>query len=362
MKILVIMKRFGSAKDMVMENFGRQIRLFEPLAKKHKIDFLCPDYIKKESKIIKRNGLRFIVKPITFFSTGKFMLYLNSLIKKEKYNLIVATTDPLVGIMGYYYSKKFKIPLIYDLQDNFEIYDTYKIPFIGYLDKKIIKKADIVLTVSESLKKYASEFRVKKSYVIQNGVDLEFFKVLDKKKSRKKLKLPLDIKIIVYIGYLRNLKGFDIMVDALHKVRKKYPDAYLLLSGKVGKGIDIKQENVIYMKLAKRQDVVSGINAADVAILPNPDNNFARYCFPYKIVEYMACNAPIVATDVGDVSLLLKKYKGSVCRPDDPEDLAVKIISKLKENKKVNYSKDIKNLTWEKLAKKIDKIITGIYE
>ena len=33
------MKRFGTNKDMVLQNFGRQIRLFEPLAKKHKIDF-----------------------------------------------------------------------------------------------------------------------------------------------------------------------------------------------------------------------------------------------------------------------------------------------------------------------------------
>ena len=39
MKILVVMKRFGANKDMVMEDFGRQIRLFEKLAKKHEIDF-----------------------------------------------------------------------------------------------------------------------------------------------------------------------------------------------------------------------------------------------------------------------------------------------------------------------------------
>ena len=52
MKLLVVMKRFGANKDMVLDNFGRQIHLFEPLAKKHKIDFFCPDYTKKESKTI----------------------------------------------------------------------------------------------------------------------------------------------------------------------------------------------------------------------------------------------------------------------------------------------------------------------
>jgi len=45
------MKRFGANKDMVIQDFGRQIRLFENL-KQHKIDFLCPDYTKKENKDI----------------------------------------------------------------------------------------------------------------------------------------------------------------------------------------------------------------------------------------------------------------------------------------------------------------------
>ena len=45
MKILVIMKRFGANKDMVMEDFGRQIRLFENLVKRHKVDFFCPPWL-----------------------------------------------------------------------------------------------------------------------------------------------------------------------------------------------------------------------------------------------------------------------------------------------------------------------------
>src|SRR3989344_8248787 len=130
MNILVIMKRFGANKDMVMQNFGRQIRLFEPLAKKHKIDFLCPDYVKKEDKTITNKGIKYIVKPAGLFSIISFLSYFKNLIKKEKYDIIVATTDPLIGIISYSYSKKFKIPFVYELQDNFEIYDAYKIPFV----------------------------------------------------------------------------------------------------------------------------------------------------------------------------------------------------------------------------------------
>jgi len=357
MKILVIMKRFGANKDMVLDDFGRQIRLFEPLVKKHTIHFLCPDYTKKESKTITRKGIKFTIRPVSIFSLGKFLASLKSMIKNEKYNFIVATTDPLIGIIGNYYSKKYRIPLIYDLQDNFESYDTYKLPFVNYLDKKAVKEADMVLTVSNKLKEYISRFRKKPIHVIQNGIDLKLFKHVDKKTARKKLKLSQKSKILVYIGHLEKLKGGNILLDAFKKIREDYPDTYLLLSGKIDKSININQKNVIFRKFSKREEVVLGLNASDVAILPNPSNNFTKYCFPYKLIEYMASNVPIVATDVGDVSLVLKKYPGSLCKPNDSKDLAEKIIEKLGNYKSINYSKILKQLTWKKLSDKIDMII-----
>ena len=360
MKILVVMKRFGANKDMVMQNFGRQIRLFGPLAKKHKIDFLCPDYVKKESKLIKRKDIRFIIKPADFFSVFKFLKYLDDLIKKEDYDLVVATTDPLIGVVCYKSSKKFNIPLIYDLQDNFEIYDTCKIPFVSYFHKKAVKDADIVLVVSESLKKHISSIRKKLVYVIHNGIDLRLFKPINKIAARKKLKLSLNAKIIVFIGALEKLKGFDVMIRAFNKIREKYPDSYLLLSGKIDKGINIKRENVIFRKFPKREDVVLGINAADVAIIPNPVNEFTKYSFPYKLVEYMACKVPIVATFVGDVPLMLKNYTGSLCKPNGADDLANKIIAKLNNYKRVDYSSQLRKLDWKVLAGKLNKIIVGL--
>ena len=43
---------------------------------------------------------------------------------------------------------------------------------------------------------------------------------------------------------------------------------------------------------------MDALSAADVAVLPNINNEFSRYCFPYKLVEYMAAYFPIVATKV----------------------------------------------------------------
>ena len=356
MKILVIMKRFGANKDMVIENFGRQIRLFEHLAKKHKIDFFCPDYTKKESKIISRNETRYIIKKVSLLSLLPFYNTLKNLIKNEKYDVIVATTDPLIGILGYSMSKNFRVPLIYDLQDIYAAYGAYKIPFVSYLDKKAVKNADVVLTVSESLRRYISKFRKKNTYVIQNGIDLGLFKEIDKKTARKKLNLPLKGKIIIYTGEISKDKGVDSLIEAFKEVKKIIPNIFLLLSGKVKGNINVNQNAVIYEKYSKREEVITALNAADIAIIPNTRSIFSKYCFPYKLFEYMAVGLPIVATNIGDVALFLKNFEGSLCKPNDVEDLKSKIIIQLKKDK-VDYKKIVKNHSWLKLSKKIGNIL-----
>ena len=356
MRILVLMKRFGANKDMPLQDFGRQIRLFENLTKEHKIDFLCADFRKFESKKISRNGIDYYIKPLSLFNFNGFSRKFKELVKFGNYDLIVASTSPIIGIIAYCYSKKYKIPMLYDLQDSFAAYDEYNIPSISSIDRQIIKKSDLVICVSESLRKKISGFRKKPMYVIQNGIEKSLFKPIDRNSARKKLKLPLKSKIIVYIGHLEKLKGADILLDSFNKVREFYPDAYLLLSGKIEKGINIKQKNIIFREFPKREDIVLAINSADVAVIPNTANEFSKYCFPYKLAEYMSCKVPIVATNIGDVSLMLKNYSGSLCRPD-PYDMATKIIGKLKSYKRVDYSKELKGLDWKVLSKKLDKMI-----
>lgn len=355
MRILVLMKRFGANKDMPLQDFGRQIRLFENL-KEHKIDFLCADFRKSESKKMSRNKIDYYIEPLSIFNFYGFLRKFKELIKSGNYDLVVASTSPIIGIIGYYYSKKYKIPMLYDLQDSFGAYDEYKIPFIGILDKQVIKKSDIIVCVSESLKRKVMNFRKKPVYVVQNGIEKSLFKPIDKNAARRKLSLPLKSKIIVYIGHLEKLKGADILLDSFNKVMEFYPDTHLLLSGQIEKGINIRQKNIIFREFPKREDVVLGINSADVAVIPNTENEFSKYCFPYKLAEYMACKVPIVATDIGDVSLMLKKYPGSLCKPD-AYDMATKIIGKLKNYKRVDYARELKGLDWKVLSKKLDKII-----
>ncbi len=361
MKILVLTSRYTASRDIIDEDFGRQTRLFESLAKlSHKIDFFCADYNKFENKNVKLHGINVMIRPFSFFYSFSFLIELNKILNDKKYDILIATSDPLWGIFGYLLAKKRKIRFIYDLHDNYETYATYKIPFFRHLDRYVVKHANIITTVSFALKGKISRIRKNNVFVIQNGVDLKLFRPIDRALSRKKLKLPLGSKIIAYTGSLQKSLGVDTLINVFEKLRKEVPNAKLLLVGRLSDEEsdkpNIKKQDVISFDSINQDKVALAINAADVAVMPSPSNEFTKYCFPYKCVEYMACNTPIVATSLSDVKLMLEDYKGSLCEPDNEYELYSKIKSQLGKGK-INYRKKLKGYSWDKIALKLHKII-----
>jgi|TARA_Y100000310_G_scaffold345860_1_gene471660 glycosyltransferase involved in cell wall biosynthesis len=361
MRILVLTSRYTATRDIIDEDFGRQTRLFASLKKlKNDIDFLCADYRKYKNKNTKLHGINVFIMPFGIFYFLSFIKSLSVLLKKKKYNFLIATSDPLWGIIGYFAAKRHKIRFIYDLHDNYETYSTYKIPFLGLLHKYVVKHANIVTTVSHTLKNKIKKIRKDNVFVIQNGVDIKSFKPLNKEKCRKSLNLPKNAKIIAYAGSIQRLQGIDILIDAFEELKKSVKTLKLVVAGRFFKGegkyIDLNQEGIIYLKSLSQDKVAELINAADIVVVPNPENAFTKYCFPYKVVEYMACNKPIVATNVGDVGILLRTHKEALCRPNDKNDMVKKIKGQIKK-KMVNYRKDALKNSWDNIAKNFNKIL-----
>ena len=361
MRVLVLTSRYTATRDIIGEDFGRQTRLFSALRKLgHNIDFLVADYRKFESKETKLNGISISIRPFGIFHFLSFLKSLDNKIKSKKYDFLIASSDPLWGIIGYIYAKKNKTRFVYDLHDNYEIYATYKLPFLRFLDKYTIRHSDAITAVSNSLKDKLSKIRKGDVFVVQNGVDAILFKPMEKSKCREKLGLPKNAKIIAYAGSIQRAQGLQVLIEAFEKLKDKIPNVILVLAGRFykneGKYFDLKRNGVKYLGSLDQNKVACLINAADVAIIPNTKNEFTKYCFPYKVLEYMACQKPIVATNVGDVGKLLSKYDGSLCNPSNADEMAGKIEKQLKKSK-VDYTKDVKEYSWTNIARKMDNIL-----
>jgi glycosyltransferase involved in cell wall biosynthesis len=82
------------------------------------------------------------------------------------------------------------------------------------------------------------------------------------------------------------------------------------------------------------------------------DDSFGRYAFPQKAYEILACNVPVVCAAVGALEELFQNYQGCSYLPDEPFDLARKIIKQLK----LRTIPDMPIVTWRDQAKKIEVI------
>ncbi|HQJ21071.1 MAG TPA: glycosyltransferase [Bacteroidales bacterium] len=139
-----------------------------------------------------------------------------------------------------------------------------------------------------------------RSAIIPSGVDLDLFFPVDKVESRKQLGLPIHEKLVLFAGSFDNrIKNYPLAkaaTDSLNNVR------------------------LIEMKGYKRKEVALLMNACDVALLTSIHEGSPQF-----IKEALACNRPIVSTDVGDVRILMENVEGCFIAKPDSVDIAGKI-------------------------------------
>ena len=114
---------------------------------------------------------------------------------------------------------------------------------------------------------------------------------------------------------------------------------------------------MIYLGSLPQDKIACFINACDVLAVPNPSNDFTKYCFPYKIVEYLACNKPVVATDIGDVGIFLKNHKELLCNENDRKSMKDALERQLNSKVKANYRDIASRNSWDKIAALFGKIM-----
>jgi glycosyltransferase involved in cell wall biosynthesis len=182
-----------------------------------------------------------------------------------------------------------------------------KLVFSKRIKKFALKMVDLVITVQEGLVKaldFEGEYEI-----LPCGVNTKLFKPMEKEWCRKRLKLPLDKKILFFPAAPQNQqKGFDILREALALLDRK--DIYLLTAG-----------NILH------QDVPYYLNAADVMVQLS-----IFEASPSVLKEALAANVPVVITNVGDAVLIIKDVAGCFLCERTPQDVAEKIERALNFN------------------------------
>jgi glycosyltransferase involved in cell wall biosynthesis len=210
-----------------------------------------------------------------------------------------------------------------------------------YSTQILLRFVSFIIVKSPNLFSYIPKKHHGKCEIVPNGVDFECFKPMDRVEARKELGLPLQNKIILFLGDPKiKRKNFPMALQAIELVKNTYPDIQLISPYPVPHAFIPK-----YM------------NAANVLVLPSFEEGS-----PNVVKESLACNVPVVCTNVGDVEDHLSKLKNSFIVNFSPEELGRMIIAtiELEDKNKEDSRSIISYLDRRLISKKIIQIYSQV--
>lgn len=185
-----------------------------------------------------------------------------------------------------------------------EFFSPYKISMrsrmVSAITRLILPFVNSLIVKSENICQKVSGH--KSVYLIPNGVNLSKFKPIDKTIARNKLNLELTKKYILFLANPSHQWKNAGLAKAAVKLLND-PEVQLLAPFPVN-----------------QDEVVLYLNAADVVISASFMEGSSNV-----IKEAMACNTPIVATEVGDTKWIMGNTEGCYITGFKPEDVAMKM-------------------------------------
>lgn len=177
---------------------------------------------------------------------------------------------------------------------------------------------------------------LKRAYIVPNGVDTERFAPIDKATARRALNMKSDKRTILFItGKNRPEKNFSLAkmaVESLHDVSVEIRHLF-----------DTPNSEIPYY-----------LNAAYLLLLTSSREGGVNV-----IKEAMACNCPIVSTDVGDVRWVINGTEGCYISGQDHLSIAENIKKALAFGRRTNGRERIFELELDSVS--VAKKIMDIY-
>jgi glycosyltransferase involved in cell wall biosynthesis len=196
---------------------------------------------------------------------------------------------------------------------------------------------DRLIVVSKAIeRKIADEGRLGAPVnLIYNGVDLDRYNHQQPCCTlHEDYSIPEDAPIVGVVARLEAEKGHRTLVEAWADVLKGISNAWLLIVGEGSERDALEaqaealgvSERIVFT--GRREDVPAVTAALDVAVLPS-----YREAQGLSVLEAMALNRPVVASNVGGIPEMIEDgATGLLVPPGDSQALAAAIVRLLKDH------------------------------
>lgn len=285
-----------------------------------------------------RHGMgRTLLNNLSFMTTSGFDVASNA----GRLDVLIASSPPFFPhISGTLIAAVRRVPLVLEVRDLWPDYladmghlrNAYARRMVFGLERKLLHRADHVVTVTEALKKRLLEkgLPAEKITVIPNGVDPSLYY-----KSAEPAPLP-DLRSDrskFTVGYLGNFgagQALEVVVRAAELLQRQKPEVRVVMAGDGTEGQAIHRlaaslgvNNLTIHPPVSKDRTRAFYNACDVCLVPLAPLKSLAGALPTKLFESLACERPVIASVEGESAALIEGAKaGMVVPPGDAPALA----------------------------------------
>ena len=175
----------------------------------------------------------------------------------------------------------------------------------------------------------------KRVVTVYNGIDpSRFCRGKASSSLRSELGIPAASPVVLSVGNIRHVKGFDVLLNAAAIVCAHLPATVFLIAGnpherhtygeliaqRAGLGLD---RNVLF--LGERTDIAALLALANVFLLPSRSEGLSN-----ALLEAMASRLPVVATRVGgNAEVVSEGENGYLVESEDAATMAAGLLELL---------------------------------
>lgn len=292
--------------------------------------------------------------------------------------IVLNYPSPYTGLLGFLEGRLLRKRIVVDFNDLIAQYSGALLNLDqGSLTAKllvlaqgfIVRNSDKTIAPTRFIRDYAASLGVPedKMSIIPNGVDTKMFDPngSDSAKAKRDLHLSNE-KLCVYCGRLDAWAGIDIILRLSDIARMKKLNVRFLLVGS-GESKNIQEENILYLGEVPHEKIPSVLAAADVILIPFPNNQVSHAASPLKLFEGMSLRKPIVASRVSGIQEVISDGEnGFLADPDNPDEWiqkletvlnSEKLSAKMGENAKRTVEE---RFDWGLLAKKCEEVLNAL--
>jgi glycosyltransferase involved in cell wall biosynthesis len=229
---------------------------------------------------------------------------------------------------------------------------------------QVLDRADALLAVSRHLRRKMIELGApaEKVHVFDQGVNGTYFYPGSRAEARRRLGIPQDRRMLLWVGRMAPVKGLDVLLQACAQLKGEGFDHHLYLVGdgplmpEIRQAVTTKRLSsfVTFAGPAAPARLGEWYRAADYTVLPSRSEGL-----PNVLRESLACLTPFIASDVGGISELATDGVSRLVPPEDPACLATTVGEALARPVRLR-STDFRSPTWDDSARSVADILMRI--